>query len=99
SRDPGYSDKEALAILNASRVYQPTPDPFGHIREHATTIAASTTLADCEGRTACIRNAGKVGLAAWSVGQCWLAGFWAGWVAVAGRRFCFPPLACLRRRD
>lgn len=40
SRDPGYSDKEALAILNASRVYQPTPDPFGHIREHATTIAA-----------------------------------------------------------
>nr|WP_138918360.1 DUF6538 domain-containing protein [Paracoccus sp. TRP] len=40
SRDPGYSDKEAIAILKASLAYQPTPDPFGHIREHETTIAA-----------------------------------------------------------
>lgn len=40
SRDPGYSDAEALAILKMSRAYQPTPDPFGHIREHETTVAA-----------------------------------------------------------
>ncbi|MFG6081394.1 hypothetical protein ACEUZ9_002014 [Paracoccus litorisediminis] len=40
ARDPGYSDKEALAILKASRVYQAKPDAFGVIREKEQSVAA-----------------------------------------------------------
>lgn len=39
-RDPGYTDKEALAILKASRVYQAKPDAFGVIREKEQAVAA-----------------------------------------------------------
>ena len=40
ARDPGYSDKEALAILKASRVYEAKPDAFGVVREKAQSVAA-----------------------------------------------------------
>jgi len=40
ARDPGYSNKEALAILRASRIYEAKPDAFGVIREKAQSVAA-----------------------------------------------------------
>lgn len=39
-RDPGYSDKEALAILEAARVYHAKPDAFGIVREKEQAVAA-----------------------------------------------------------
>lgn len=40
ARDPGYSGKEALAILKAARIYQAKPDAFGVIREKEQSVAA-----------------------------------------------------------
>ncbi len=40
ARDPGYSDKEALAILKASRAYKAKPDAFGVVREKEQSVAA-----------------------------------------------------------
>lgn len=40
TRDPGYSDKEALAVLKASRAYKAKPDAFGVIREKEQSVAA-----------------------------------------------------------
>ncbi len=40
ARDPGYSDKEALAILKASRAYGARPDAFGVVREKEQSVAA-----------------------------------------------------------
>lgn len=40
ARDPGYSDSEALAILQASRAYEAKPDAFGIVREKEQTVAA-----------------------------------------------------------
>lgn len=40
ARDPGYSDKEALAILKASRAYEAKPDAFGVVREKEQSVAA-----------------------------------------------------------
>lgn len=39
-RDPGFSDKEALAILKASRSYAAKPDAFGVVREKEQSVAA-----------------------------------------------------------
>lgn len=33
SREKGYTDDEALAVLNASLTYQPKPNQFGYVRE------------------------------------------------------------------
>lgn len=40
ARDPGYSDKEALAVLKASRAYEAKPDAFGVVREKEQSVAA-----------------------------------------------------------
>ena len=39
-RDPGYSDKEALTILRATRAYEAKPDAFGVVREKEQSVAA-----------------------------------------------------------
>ena len=40
SRDPGYSDKEATAILKTSRSYEPPISVYGHVHERQPTINA-----------------------------------------------------------
>ncbi|HHW34346.1 MAG TPA: integrase [Paracoccus solventivorans] len=40
SREAGYTDAEAVAVLSASRSYQPTPDHTGRIREKPESVRA-----------------------------------------------------------
>lgn len=40
SRERGFTDKEALKVLQAARQHEPKPDEFGHIRESAEFTAA-----------------------------------------------------------
>lgn len=40
SREPGYTDAEAVAVLRASRSYQPVPDETGRVRETHHAIVA-----------------------------------------------------------
>lgn len=40
AREAGYSDAEAVAVLKASRSYQPNADEFGRVRETAEAVSA-----------------------------------------------------------